>query len=106
MMDPTQDNPPIESNSSQLACPDCRVGNLKLGHASFFTDVDGAVITLPDFPAWICDLCGYREYDNSALSKLQALLATEQKIPKPPSRVQPPSEPEPPSKGADTPRPV
>ena len=32
------------------------------------------LITVPDFPAWICDLCGHRTYDTHALAQLNLLL--------------------------------
>jgi len=32
------------------------------------------MITVPDFPAWICDMCGKREYDMQALNDLALLL--------------------------------
>lgn len=31
-------------------------------------------LTIPDFPAWICDVCGAREYDHLALHDLRATL--------------------------------
>jgi hypothetical protein len=33
------------------------------------------LITVPDFPAWSCDVCGRREYDTNALNQLSLLLA-------------------------------
>ena len=32
------------------------------------------LVTVPDFPAWVCDLCRYREYDLAALKRLHGLL--------------------------------
>jgi hypothetical protein len=32
------------------------------------------LITVPDFPAWVCDVCGRREYDLQALNQLNLLL--------------------------------
>lgn len=32
------------------------------------------LITVPNFPAWVCDLCGHRNYDTQALAQLSLLL--------------------------------
>jgi hypothetical protein len=33
------------------------------------------LITVPHFPAWVCDVCGKREYDEKAISWLTMLLS-------------------------------
>lgn len=55
-------------------CPECQAGVLQITHVTYFTHVIGEMITVPDFPAWICDICGYQEYDSRALSWLYVLL--------------------------------
>lgn len=35
------------------------------------------LITVPDFPSWICDMCGCRTYDSHALAQLSLLLSPE-----------------------------
>lgn len=58
-------------------CPECQMGNLHPRRASYFTTEVGSVICVPDFPAWVCDVCGRREYDPSALAELRAMLDTD-----------------------------
>jgi YgiT-type zinc finger domain-containing protein len=43
--------------------------------ATYFTWLGDALITVPDFPCWVCDICGRREYDPKALSALNLLLS-------------------------------
>jgi len=43
-------------------------------HVTHFTWVGDEMITVPDFPAWVCDICGKREYDLQALNRLSAAL--------------------------------
>jgi YgiT-type zinc finger domain-containing protein len=38
---------------------------------------EGQFITVPRFPAWVCDLCGACEYDAEALEQLEAILGPE-----------------------------
>jgi len=33
------------------------------------------LISAPDFPAWVCDICGRREYDTQALNTLSLILS-------------------------------
>jgi len=41
---------------------------------TYFTWLGEVLITVPRFPAWVCDMCGCREYDPHALSRLAILL--------------------------------
>jgi len=55
-------------------CPECQFGTLRGRRAFYFTQVRGQPVCIPDFPARICDFCGYREYDPQALANLHAML--------------------------------
>jgi YgiT-type zinc finger domain-containing protein len=55
-------------------CSECKVGTLRVGDAFYFTFQDGQPICVPDFPAWVCDVCGRREYDPEAVADLHAIL--------------------------------
>ncbi|MBM3143648.1 MAG: YgiT-type zinc finger protein [Chloroflexi bacterium] len=55
-------------------CPECQAGILRLQHITYFAQVSGEFIAVPEFPAWVCDVCGLREYDHRALSWLSVML--------------------------------
>ena len=55
-------------------CSECQAGVLRPRYITYFTWLGEELITVPDFPAWICDVCGRREYDSRALSWLTILL--------------------------------
>jgi len=63
-----------QSKEVRYTCPECQAGLMRLDHITYFTWLSGELITVPDFPAWICDLCGRREYDSQAVSWLNILL--------------------------------
>jgi YgiT-type zinc finger domain-containing protein len=42
---------------------------------AYFTWMGEELISVPDFPAWVCDICGRREYDTQALNQLSILLS-------------------------------
>jgi len=56
------------------SCPECQAGILRLQHITYFAQMSGEYIAVPEFPAWVCDVCGRREYDHRALSWLNVLL--------------------------------
>jgi len=55
-------------------CTECPAGHLSRQYITYFTWLGDELITVPDFPAWICDVCGRREYDLQALNQLTLLL--------------------------------
>ena len=55
-------------------CAECQVGAMRPRQASYFAVHGGQPVCVPDFPAWICDVCGRSEYDASALAQLRAML--------------------------------
>lgn len=55
-------------------CNECAAGIMRLQFATYFTWLDGELITVPNFPTWVCDVCGRREYDSRAVSWLSILL--------------------------------
>jgi YgiT-type zinc finger domain-containing protein len=59
----------------QIPCSECAAGVMHLRHITYFTWLSGELITVPHFPAWICDVCGRREYDERAIAWLTMLLS-------------------------------
>ena len=62
-------------NQTQGMCPECQAGVMRLQYLTYFTWLKGELITVPNFPAWVCDVCGMREYDSRAVVWLNALLS-------------------------------
>ena len=58
-------------------CNECNAGMMHLQHITYFTWLDDELVTVPNFPAWVCDMCGRREYDSRAVSWLVAILNPE-----------------------------
>lgn len=55
-------------------CMECQTGVLRLQYLTYFTWLHEELITVPNFPAWVCDVCGRREYDERAIIWLNMLL--------------------------------
>jgi YgiT-type zinc finger domain-containing protein len=58
-----------------IPCRECQAGQLHRKLVTYFTWLGDELITVPDFPAWICDVCGRREYDPQAINHLSLLLS-------------------------------
>jgi len=58
-------------------CPECQTGILRQKYLTYFTWLNEELITVPNFPAWVCDVCGRREYDDRAVVRLNTLLNSE-----------------------------
>jgi len=55
-------------------CIECQTGVLRQKHLTYFTWFNEELVTVPNFPAWVCDVCGRREYDSKAIVWLNTLL--------------------------------
>jgi YgiT-type zinc finger domain-containing protein len=58
-----------------LPCPECQAGHMHRTYVAYFTWLGDELISVPDFPAWSCDLCDRCEYDENALARLTLLLS-------------------------------
>ena len=58
-------------------CNECPAGVMHLNAVTYFTWLGEELITAPNFPAWVCDMCGKRKYDEHAVSILSMILNPE-----------------------------
>ena len=66
-----------QSAQYETLCPECQAGAFHLKYITYFTWLNEELVTVPNFPAWICDVCGRREYDMRAVNWLNTLLNPE-----------------------------
>lgn len=60
----------VSHTPASYPCKECSAGVMQLRLITYFTWLSDELITVPNFPAWICDMCGRREYDEHAISWL------------------------------------
>jgi YgiT-type zinc finger domain-containing protein len=65
---------PITRPPEAFPCTECSAGMMQPRQITYFTWLNEELVTVPHFPAWVCDMCGRREYDEKAVSWLTALL--------------------------------
>jgi YgiT-type zinc finger domain-containing protein len=63
-----------DNTEESYQCSECQAGMMHLQHITYFTWLDEELVTVPNFPAWVCDMCGRREYDARAISWLVTIL--------------------------------
>lgn len=63
------------SKIEKIICVECSAGMMKREPVTYYTWLGSELITVTDFPAWVCDQCGRREYDIDALNRLSILLS-------------------------------
>ena len=87
--------PDDSSEEKNYTCKSCHAGHVSVRQVAYFTWIGGELITVPEFPAWICDMCGMKEYDQRALSWLNIILSPDTGHKKHPVRpwIQPPERP-------------
>lgn len=78
-------------------CPNCRIGYMRprrITYAGYHGDL---FIVIPNMPAYVCDVCGHRQYDEEALMRLTPLIGPREEGgrgqevgPEPPDRPQGP----------------
>lgn len=76
----------VDTIKESFPCSECQAGMMHLSHLTYFTWLDEELVTVPNFPAWVCDMCGRREYDARAISFLVAILNPETGKTNPPKR--------------------
>jgi YgiT-type zinc finger domain-containing protein len=64
----------INSEKTTYPCIDCQAGVLSRRYVTYFTWLGEELITVQNFPAWVCDVCGKREYDHQAVMWVNMLL--------------------------------
>jgi len=65
----------MDTSELSFPCTECSAGQMHRHLLTYFTWLGDELISVPNFPAWICDVCGRREYDAHALNRLSLLLS-------------------------------
>ncbi len=71
-------------------CNHCQAGMMNLRFITYLTRQGGELITVPGFPAWVCDVCGKREFDGRAVNWISTMLrpdAGQSPAPRPARRI-------------------
>ncbi len=53
------------------------LGHMRPTQSTYARRLGARLVTVPKFPLWRCDFCGYTRYDTRALAQLDVLLTPE-----------------------------
>ena len=56
-------------------CPECQVGLIKRAGGTYYAWIENELVIVPDFPCWVCDVCGHRDWDQAAVFNLGMILS-------------------------------
>ena len=72
-----------------LVCPECHIGRLSPARATYVHQYGGTLISIPNTPAWRCDVCHVCQFDDQPIGRLETLIIGQSNLP--PNRYQPPT---------------
>lgn len=58
------------SNRKGFTCPRCGVGRCQPTVATFVDTFADSILSIPNVPAYICDVCHFAEFEQSAIELL------------------------------------
>lgn len=61
-------------SDESFPCPYCQVGYCQPGKGTYLRIVGNMLVSVPDMPAWTCDVCNYQEFDRESVLRLEMLL--------------------------------
>lgn len=70
----TENENRLEIILEPFPCTECSAGMMHPRMITYFTWLGEELVTVPHFPAWVCDICGKRQYDEKAVAQLNMLL--------------------------------
>lgn len=56
-------------------CPECQVGVIQRKTGTYYTWIENEMVIVPNFPCWVCDVCGHRDWDQGAIFNLGMILS-------------------------------
>jgi YgiT-type zinc finger domain-containing protein len=60
--------------SDHFVCPTCRMGHLDLRLTTYVRQYGETLISVPNTPAWVCDVCQERHFDPSSVQRIELLI--------------------------------
>jgi YgiT-type zinc finger domain-containing protein len=55
-------------------CPVCHMGHLDLKLTTYVRQYGETLISVPNTPAWVCDVCHERQYDPLSIQRIETLV--------------------------------
>lgn len=60
--------------NDHFVCPVCHMGHMDLRLTTYVRQYGGTLISVPNTPAWVCDVCHERQFDPESIQRVEALI--------------------------------
>jgi len=60
--------------NEDFICPVCHMGHLDLKLTTYVRQYGETLISVPNTPAWICDVCHERQFDPMSIQRIETLI--------------------------------
>lgn len=67
----------MDLNDFAFYCPRCQHGRCTPHRASYARLHEGVMLIAPDMPVYVCDVCGYTEFEREAVTRVTRLVGLE-----------------------------
>jgi YgiT-type zinc finger domain-containing protein len=68
------------NESSNFICPQCYIGRCRPSQATYTFVHEESLVSVPDIPAYICDICGYQMFDDDALDSIWKMMGLDDEV--------------------------
>lgn len=58
-----------------MNCNECRIGHYRSTRATYNDELEGQMITVPDAPAFVCDVCGHMFFEPHFVQRIDVVLS-------------------------------
>jgi YgiT-type zinc finger domain-containing protein len=58
----------------KIVCPACHLGHMHLRKVTYIRQFGETLISVPNTPAWECDVCHQREFDPESVQRIEVLV--------------------------------
>lgn len=60
--------------NDHFICPTCHMGHLDLRLTTYVQQYGETLISVPNTPAWVCDVCHDRQFDTASIQRIELLV--------------------------------
>lgn len=59
---------------ARSTCPRCQIGLMRATQLPYTVIENGKLVSVPEMPARVCDVCGNRDFDRESVKRLYLML--------------------------------
>ncbi len=64
----------MSNQTDELICPRCQIGLCQPDQITYVHLYGGALLSVPNMQVYVCDVCGFQEFEETAFEQLEMLM--------------------------------